>query len=148
MPRFTGALPRSYARVFPTSTWRRFGWLPTHFFAGGGSPSRLSSSDRPRYFAAWCAGRNRPACGHVCDAGGERRYLSPIPPMGWNSLVMMITEVQAIEHGTVMARELLPAGYDIFVIDDGMNRARRAPRMRRSRCLAQPPVSGGPELFC
>ena len=84
-------------------------------------------------------------------ASAARRRLAPTPPMGWNSwnsFATTITEAQAIEQATVMARELLPAGYDIFVIDDGMNRARRAPRMRRSRCLAQPPVSGGPELFC
>ena len=53
-------------------------------------------------------------------ASAARRRLAPTPPMGWNSwnsFATTITEAQAIEQATVMARELLPAGYDIFTID-------------------------------
>jgi hypothetical protein len=35
----------------------------------------------------------------------------------WNSFATTITEAQSIEQGTIMARELLPAGYDIFTVD-------------------------------
>ena len=46
--------------------------------------------------------------------------LAPTPPMGWNSwnsFATTITEGQAIEQATIMARELLPAGYDVFTVD-------------------------------
>lgn len=46
--------------------------------------------------------------------------LAPTPPMGWNSwnsFATTITEAQAIEQADIMARRLLPAGYDIFTVD-------------------------------
>ena len=35
----------------------------------------------------------------------------------WNSFATTITEAQALEQATIMARELLPAGYDVFTVD-------------------------------
>jgi hypothetical protein len=46
--------------------------------------------------------------------------LAATPPMGWNSwnsFATTITEAQAIEQATIMARELRPAGYDVFTVD-------------------------------
>ncbi|KQO09134.1 glycoside hydrolase family 27 protein [Sphingomonas sp. Leaf242] len=46
--------------------------------------------------------------------------LAPTPPMGWNSwnsFATTITEAQAIETARIMARTLLPSGYDIFTVD-------------------------------
>jgi alpha-galactosidase len=46
--------------------------------------------------------------------------LAPTPPMGWNSwnsFAVTITEAQARETATIMARDLLPAGYSVFTID-------------------------------
>lgn len=46
--------------------------------------------------------------------------LAPTPPMGWNSwnsFATTITEAQALEQAGIMARELLPAGYDILTVD-------------------------------
>jgi hypothetical protein len=46
--------------------------------------------------------------------------LAPTPPMGWNSwnsFATTITEAQTLEQAGVMARELLPAGYDILTVD-------------------------------
>jgi hypothetical protein len=46
--------------------------------------------------------------------------LAPTPPMGWNSwnsFATTINEAQAIEQATIMARELKPAGYDVFTVD-------------------------------
>lgn len=46
--------------------------------------------------------------------------LAPTPPMGWNSwnsFATTITEEQAIETAEIMAKELLPAGFDIFTVD-------------------------------
>ena len=46
--------------------------------------------------------------------------LAPRPPMGWNSwnsFATTITEAQALETAAIMARKLLPAGYDIFTVD-------------------------------
>ncbi|KLE35940.1 glycoside hydrolase family 27 protein [Aurantiacibacter luteus] len=54
----------------------------------------------------------------LTDGGG--RALAPTPPMGWNSwnsFATTITEEQALEQATIMARELLPSGYDIFTVD-------------------------------
>jgi len=50
----------------------------------------------------------------------RRGPLAPTPPMGWNSwnsFATTITEAQAIEQAQIMARELRPAGYDIFTVD-------------------------------
>ncbi|PXA97007.1 alpha-galactosidase, partial [Nostoc sp. 3335mG] len=50
----------------------------------------------------------------------EGRVLAPTPPMGWNSwnsFATTITEEQAIAQATIMQRELLPAGYDVFTVD-------------------------------
>ncbi len=46
--------------------------------------------------------------------------LAPTPPMGWNSwnsFATTITEAQTLEQASIMARELLPAGYDILTVD-------------------------------
>lgn len=46
--------------------------------------------------------------------------LAPTPPMGWNSwnsFATTITEAQTLEQARIMARELLPAGYDILTVD-------------------------------
>ena len=46
--------------------------------------------------------------------------LAPRPPMGWNSWNSFgptINEAQARETAAIMAKELLPFGYDIFTID-------------------------------
>ncbi len=46
--------------------------------------------------------------------------LAPRPPMGWNSwnsFATTITEAQARETAAIMAKTLLPFGYDIFTVD-------------------------------
>nr|WP_295106331.1 glycoside hydrolase family 27 protein [uncultured Caulobacter sp.] len=46
--------------------------------------------------------------------------LAPTPPMGWNSwnsFATTITEAQALDQAAIMARDLLPAGYDILTVD-------------------------------
>ncbi len=46
--------------------------------------------------------------------------LAPTPPMGWNSwnsFATTITEDQALEQARIMAKELLPVGYDILTVD-------------------------------
>lgn len=46
--------------------------------------------------------------------------LARTPPMGWNSwnsFATTITEAQALETASIMADQLLPAGYDVFTID-------------------------------
>ncbi len=46
--------------------------------------------------------------------------LAPCPPMGWNSwnsFATTITEAQARETAAIMAKRLLPFGYDIFTVD-------------------------------
>lgn len=46
--------------------------------------------------------------------------LAPRPPMGWNSwnsFATTITEAQARETAAIMAKKLLPFGYDIFTVD-------------------------------
>lgn len=46
--------------------------------------------------------------------------LAPTPPMGWNSwnsFATTINEAQTLEQAGIMARELLPAGYDILTVD-------------------------------
>ena len=50
----------------------------------------------------------------------KKALLAPTPPMGWNSwnsFATTITEAQTIEQAQIMARELLPAGYDILTVD-------------------------------
>lgn len=50
----------------------------------------------------------------------KRPLLAPTPPMGWNSwnsFATTITEAQTLEQAAIMARELLPAGYDILTVD-------------------------------
>jgi hypothetical protein len=50
----------------------------------------------------------------------DHRRLAPTPPMGWNSwdsFGATITEAQAIANAEVMARVLLPHGYDVFTVD-------------------------------
>jgi len=52
--------------------------------------------------------------------GRTNKVLAPTPPMGWNSwnsFATTITEEQALANAAIMARELLPFGYDIFTID-------------------------------
>ncbi|HKE94738.1 MAG TPA: hypothetical protein VKB34_10555 [Povalibacter sp.] len=56
----------------------------------------------------------------AAEASHAPALLAPRPPMGWNSwnsFATTITEAQAIENAEIMARELLPYGYDIFTID-------------------------------
>ncbi|WP_294263058.1 glycoside hydrolase family 27 protein [uncultured Sphingomonas sp.] len=46
--------------------------------------------------------------------------LAPRPPMGWNSwnsFATTISEAQARETAAIMAKRLLPFGYDIFTVD-------------------------------
>lgn len=48
------------------------------------------------------------------------RRLAPTPPMGWNSwdsFATTLTEDQAIDNAKVMAKVLLPHGYDVFTVD-------------------------------
>lgn len=50
----------------------------------------------------------------------QNRHLAPSPPMGWNSwnsFGATITEVQTLQTASIMARDLLPAGYDILTVD-------------------------------
>jgi hypothetical protein len=50
----------------------------------------------------------------------SHRPLAPKPPMGWNSwnsFATTITEAQTLENARIMARELLPSGYDILTVD-------------------------------
>ena len=52
------------------------------------------------------------------QSGAQR--LAPRPPMGWNSwnsFATTITESQARETAAIMAKTLLPFGYDIFTVD-------------------------------
>jgi hypothetical protein len=51
---------------------------------------------------------------------GASTLLAPTPPMGWNSWNSFgptIDEAQALETAGIQARELLPAGYDVFTVD-------------------------------
>jgi len=63
------------------------------------------------------------AAGPANAAKTSRRatpLLAPRPPMGWNSWNSFgptINETQARETAAIMAKELLPFGYDIFTID-------------------------------
>jgi hypothetical protein len=53
-------------------------------------------------------------------AARKQPLLAPTPPMGWNSwnsFATTITEAQTLEQAGIMARELLPAGYDILTVD-------------------------------
>ena len=48
------------------------------------------------------------------------RRLAPTPPMGWNSwdsFATTLTEDQAVDNAKVMAKVLLPHGYDVFTVD-------------------------------
>ena len=50
----------------------------------------------------------------------KKPLLAPTPPMGWNSwnsFATTINEAQTLEQAQIMARELLPAGYDILTVD-------------------------------
>lgn len=50
----------------------------------------------------------------------KKPLLAPTPPMGWNSwnsFATTISEAQTLEQAQIMARELLPAGYDILTVD-------------------------------
>ncbi|MEO6014993.1 MAG: glycoside hydrolase family 27 protein [Devosia sp.] len=56
----------------------------------------------------------------VSVSKAKRAILAPRPPMGWNSwnsFATTITEAQALENAAIMAKTLLPSGYDIFTID-------------------------------
>uniref|UniRef100_UPI0035CB75AB glycoside hydrolase family 27 protein n=1 Tax=uncultured Sphingomonas sp. TaxID=158754 RepID=UPI0035CB75AB len=60
------------------------------------------------------------AAGAAGKGSGDHRRLAPTPPMGWNSWDSFgptITEAQAIANADVMARVLLPHGYDVFTVD-------------------------------
>ena len=50
----------------------------------------------------------------------KQSLLAPTPPMGWNSwnsFATTITEAQALENARIMAKALLPSGYNIFTVD-------------------------------
>lgn len=50
----------------------------------------------------------------------QNRHLAPSPPMGWNSwnsFGATISEAQTLQTAAIMARDLLPAGYDILTVD-------------------------------
>lgn len=54
------------------------------------------------------------------SAGTLAHRLAPRPPMGWNSwnsFATTINEAEARETARIMARRLLPFGYEIFTID-------------------------------
>jgi hypothetical protein len=56
----------------------------------------------------------------VVAAPKKPPLLAPTPPMGWNSwnsFATTINEAQTLETAGIMARELLPAGYDILTVD-------------------------------
>ncbi len=56
----------------------------------------------------------------VAGAKTAEPVLAPKPPMGWNSwnaFATTITEAQALETAQIMAKTLLPFGYDVFTID-------------------------------
>ena len=64
--------------------------------------------------APWLGG-----AAHAADPLAFRR-LAPTPPMGWNSwdsFATALTEDQAIANAEVMAKVLLPHGYDVFTVD-------------------------------
>jgi len=51
---------------------------------------------------------------------GPASQRAPTPPMGWNSwnsFATTLTEAQALETAQIMAKRLLPFGYDVFTID-------------------------------
>ncbi len=69
--------------------------------------------------AAALAGRAN-ATSLTVDEVVAKATLAPRPPMGWNSwnsFATTITEAQARETAAIMARKLLPFGYDIFTVD-------------------------------
>lgn len=50
----------------------------------------------------------------------RKSRLAPTPPMGWNSwnsFATTITEAQSLDNARIMAKTLLPAGYNIFTVD-------------------------------
>jgi len=60
-----------------------------------------------------------PSLARAADPLAFRR-LAPRPPMGWNSwdsFATTLTEDQAIDNAKVMAKVLLPHGYDVFTVD-------------------------------
>ena len=75
--------------------------------------------DRRALLAAGIAGTAVTNAAGAAAAGGALP-LAPTPPMGWNSwnsFATTITEAQARETAAIMARELLPFGYDVFTVD-------------------------------
>jgi alpha-galactosidase len=61
-----------------------------------------------------------PAAAATKPPAKKKPLLAPTPPMGWNSwnsFATTITEAQTLEQAGIMARELLPAGYDILTVD-------------------------------
>jgi alpha-galactosidase len=66
-----------------------------------------------------------PAAATTKPKGGKagakaKPVLAPTPPMGWNSwnsFATTINEAQTLEQAEIMARELLPAGYDVLTVD-------------------------------
>jgi alpha-galactosidase len=65
-------------------------------------------------------GAMMPGWGARVPARAADAPLAPTPPMGWNSwnsFATTITEAQARETAEIMARKLLPFGYDVFTVD-------------------------------
>jgi hypothetical protein len=70
--------------------------------------------------ASAALGAALPAVAATKPAPKKKTLLAPTPPMGWNSwnsFATTITEAQVVEQAGVMARELLPAGYDVLTVD-------------------------------
>lgn len=70
------------------------------------------------------AGAAALGAGTMSDAAGARAgggaLLAPRPPMGWNSwnsFATTITEAQARQTARIMAKRLLPFGYNVFTVD-------------------------------
>jgi hypothetical protein len=61
-----------------------------------------------------------PAVRAATGAARKGAPLAATPPMGWNSwnsFATTITEPQVLETAAIMARALLPAGYDVLTVD-------------------------------
>lgn len=81
---------------------------------------KVSGINRRQALASGVIGSVLAASGAGQAATPKPRLLAPRPPMGWNSwnsFATTITEAQARETATIMARDLLPFGYNVFTVD-------------------------------
>jgi len=77
-------------------------------------------TDRRTFLGGVAAVPALAAAAAAAAPGAPPRALAPTPPMGWNSwnsFATTITEAQALEQAGIMARRLLPFGYDVFTVD-------------------------------